>query len=301
MGDLAYVNGEFSPISEARISVDDRGYMFGDGVYEVVRTYGGKPWLLNRHQRRLERSLAEIGIRDFDVDSFEAVIDEGIKRAGNQETLIYYHITRGSTARTHAWDEGLTPNVIFTFRPMPASDKDQGELGVSIVTLPDLRWGRCDIKSLNLLANVMAKQQAHEQGAFEAAFVDRGDFITEGTSTSIFFVLDGVLRTHPLANAILPGITRGLILELANALGFRVEERAVRSKDLSDVNEAFLTGTTADLTPVVEVNGRRVGGGGAGPITSALLGDYRRIVHEFTSAAPKAPQTRTDRQANPVR
>lgn len=280
MGEIAYVNGQFGPLAQARVSVDDRGYLFGDGVYEAVRTYNGRLWLWDRHQQRLRASLEKIGVTTFDVDSLDAVAEEALRRAGNDESLVYYHVTRGTAPRVHAFDGPLTPNVVMTVRPISPRNEAQWRDGVACVTVPDQRWGRCDIKSLNLLPNVLAKRQAHERGCHEAILYNKAGLVTEAASTSVFCVIDDVLRTHPADCAILPGITRRVAMELADELGVPCREKPVAVDEIGEARELFLTGTGDEVTSVVRLNDRPIGDGRPGPIARKLHEAYLRLIHE---------------------
>ena len=277
---LVYLNGEYLPRERALVPVDDRGFLFGDGVYEVSRAHDGRVVDHDRHARRLARNLAELAIAPAGLD--EARVREIAERvlvgsglvAGH--ATVYLQVTRGSAPRTHHYPDPrrVPPTVYVSASPFTPLDA-QRATGVAVITLPDLRWGRCDIKSINLLPNVMAKQAAVAAGAHEAVFV-RGDVITEGAATNLFAVVDGVVRTHPLSPVVLPGITREIALELAHALGLPVREDALTLDELPAADELFLTSTTNDVMPVVAVDGRTVGDGAPGPLT-------RRIADAFAA------------------
>ncbi|MBA2669162.1 MAG: D-amino-acid transaminase [Gemmatimonadetes bacterium] len=271
---LVYLNGRFQPREKAFVSVDDRGFVFGDGVYEVIRVVDGRLFTSSEHLARMEEGLHTIGI-DRPADMTPARIVEIAERLLGENDLldghatVYLQITRGAAVRTHFFPTTPVRPTIFisTARFSPAPDLL--ETGASAVTCPDVRWSRCNLKTLNLLANVLAKQSAVDKGAVEAIFV-RDGVVTEGSSTNVFVAVDGQLHTFPICNYILAGITRGVVLELAGELGIQVHETPARAEDLVRADEIFLTGTTTDVLPIVEIDGRPVGSGTPGPLALAL-------------------------------
>jgi D-alanine transaminase len=284
MDPLANINGEQMPLAEARVPALDRGFLFGDAVYEVLRVYAGKPWLEAEHFRRLERSLAAIRIAGVDVGRLQRRLHETIRAGHFGEALAYIQVTRGAAPRAHTFPAGTTPLeflYVQEFRDPYTAARDQG---AAVVTQPDIRWDRCDIKSTNLLANVLAMQAAKESGALEALLYLPDGTLTEGTHTSFFGVLDGTVLTAPNSNAILPGITRGLVLRLAARAAVPVREHVIRREDLGRVSELFLTGTTSEVLPVVAVDGRPIGDGRPAPVARRLQEAYRQAVREFVSA-----------------
>ncbi len=270
MPEIAFLNGEFMPIEEAKVPVDDRGYQFGDGVYEVIESYKGRLWALERHLNRLRRSLSEIGISGITVDEIRERILEIHKKSGISRALVYVQVTRGVSPRRHAWMEvSLKPTLLITVREFEPVPEDLREKGIRTITLPEMRWGRRDIKSINLLPNVLAAQRAWEAGAYEAIFVDNG-YITEGAHNNIFAVRDGRLFTPQEGPHILSGITRGLVIEMAKEEGIPVEEGPLSYEALLEADEVFLTGTGVEVLGVVSVDGRRIGSGEVGPMTRRL-------------------------------
>lgn len=272
MPEIAYVDGKFMPLAEAVVSVEDRGFQFADGVYEVLATYGGKPFAQEPHLLRLEHSLKalriELDIRAYDL---ERIVREGIARSGFAETLVYLQITRGTAPRHHEFPAaGTRPTVVMTVKELRRPAAELYERGVKVVSTPDLRWKRCDIKSTSLLANILAKQQAAEAGAFEALLVDGQGRITEGSSTSAFCVRQGTLWTTPTGPHILPSITRGLLLELARAFKLPVREEFSTLEQYLQAEEVFLAGTTTEAMPVVRIDDHTVGDGRPGPVTRRL-------------------------------
>lgn len=269
-----YLNGEFLPLEQARVSVEDRGFLFGDGVYEVTRALPGGLFAEAAHWERLQRGIAELrlttpeGFSKARVREISERLLEANGLAGRQAT-VYLQLTRGAAPRNHGFPPPGTPPTLYMsaspFQVPWAQRKD----GVSAMTHPDLRWARCDLKTVNLLPNILAKQRAREAGVFEALLV-RDGVITEGASTSVFAVMEGALLTHPKDPHILPGVTRDIVLELAHGLGLKVHERPVRVDERERLEEVFLAGTTTDVQPVVAVDGGRVGDGRPGPVTRKL-------------------------------
>jgi D-alanine transaminase len=283
---LANVDGNLQPLAEVRASVLDRGFLFGDAVYEVLRVYAGRPWLEEEHFTRLGNSLAAIRIGGVDLCRLRARVRETIAAGPFGEALVYIHVTRGAApARRHGFPDGVAPLELLWVSAY--SDVEMAEArraGTSVVLRPDIRWGRCDIKSTNLLANVLALQSAQEAGCSEALLYLPDGSLTEGTHSSLFGVLDGALVTAPNGPDILPGCTRGLLFRLAAKLGVPVQERMLHRDELPRVAELFLSGTASEVLPVVRVDGTPVGGGHPGPVTRGLQRAYQAAVREFLGA-----------------
>lgn len=278
MPDIGFVNGQFLPLLETRVSVEDRGFQFGDGVYEVIRTYGGKPFHLEAHLARLDRSAHAIRLSPpFSVREWAGFVAEGLTRAGYEESKVYIQLTRGVAPRDHRFPERVRATAVMTVRKMQPLDPVLQANGVAVVTTEDLRWARCDIKSVNLLPNVLARQRAVEAGAFEAIFV-RSREVAEGAVSNIMLVRQGTLITPPEGDRILSGVTRALVLELARREGIPVRERAVSVEELRAADEVLLTGTTVEVLPVVQVDGAPVGSGKPGALTRRLCAGFRRAV-----------------------
>ena len=283
---IVYLNGEYVPYQDARVSVDDRGFLFADGIYEVARIYDGHVFLFEPHLQRLRRGLSELRIRDDYVAEIPAItarlLDENEMHTG--DGTLYIQITRGAAPRAHAFPPAETrPTVFIATKPFRNHPLAYWEQGVSAITVPDTRWARCDIKSIALLPNVLANQQAKEAGAFEALFV-RNTEIIEGSHSNLFGVLDGELITYPSTPAILTGITRNLVLAKARELGLRVRESGVPCARLDDVEELFLSGTTTEVMPVVRVDGKHIASGAPGPVTQRLRALYRTWIEEDQAA-----------------
>ncbi|HEX2450244.1 MAG TPA: D-amino acid aminotransferase [Gemmatimonadales bacterium] len=274
MSDLVFFNGAFIPRERATVSVDDRGFLFGDGVYEVVRVASGRYLDGDRHLARLTRSLAELRLHDPADDGTDllAIGQELVARQGigsDGQAVVYMQVTRGAAPRRHAFPAADTPPTVFVSAWPFVPKRDLVIAGVAAITHADLRWQRCDIKSVNLLPNVLANQRATEQGAYEAILL-RDGIVTEGTHTNVFALVEGMLRTHPNGPAILPGVTREVVLELAREAGIEVREQALDEAELANAAEVFLTGTTTDVMPVVSIGGRMVGNGRPGPVARRL-------------------------------
>lgn len=271
-----YFNGDFVPKEEVKISPDDRGFLFGDGVYEVICAYEGQLFEAEAHWQRLERSLQEIRMTPPAEVDFEAVAQELLRRNDllDRHAKVYLQITRGAAPRQHAFpDEPISPTVYATATPYEPPLKKWDE-GVSVILLPDLRWSRCDIKSIALLPNVLASQRAKEAGVYEAVLVRR-EVVTEGSHCTFLGVFDGTVRTHPLNNNILVSITRAVVLELCSKLDIPVQEAPIVKKELEDADELILLGTTTGVMPVVQVDDWTVNTGAPGPITRQLQQAFR--------------------------
>jgi D-alanine transaminase len=270
MPDIGYLNGHFSPLKEIAISPDDRGFLFGDGVYEVIRAYHGVPAFWAEHFTRLVRSAREIRLPFFiEPSDFQSLLSCGLQQCGYHEGKIYIQVTRGVAPREHVFPSQGAPTVFASFRKMIALPAEIRERGVSVITSPDIRWDRCDIKSLNLLPNVLAKQQAQEANAFEAIFV-RDGLVKEGATSNIFVVHDGVLMTPERNQFVLAGVTQQQIVTLAQATGREVLFRPISISELLQSDEVFLVGTTIEVLPVIQVNEHTIHNGKPGPVTTTL-------------------------------
>ena len=273
---VAYLNGEYLPRAEARVSADDRGFLFGDGGYEVTRAIDGRLFEAERHRVRLARTLRGLRI-DFPDAEIAALDDVALRLLRENdltagEATVYVQVTRGAALpRTHHFPPKGTRPTVYLAAQRFVPPQGLRERGASVVTLPDIRWSRCDLKSVNLLPNAMAKQQAVEAGCDEAVFV-RDGVVMEGAHTNVSFVLDGELRTAPLSNYILGGVTRDVVLELAREAGIAVREYPLLREEVARASEAFLTSTTSDVLPVVSIDGAPVGDGTPGPVARRLLG-----------------------------
>jgi len=278
MSDTVYFNGSYMSKGEVRISPDDRGFLLSDGIYEVVRVYRGAPFEMQAHVDRLADGLAALRVEGADAAGLAEVTDELIRRNGleDEDAVVYVQITRGAAPRTHHFpDQAVEPTYYaaawgFT----PTTDPD---VGVEVVTSPDHRWTRCDVKTVSLLGNVLAAQEAHEAGAYEAVLV-RDGVALEGTRTSLFGVIDGAVRTAPLSNYILPSVTRAVALDIAREADIPVDERPMLLAEFHAADELFLAGTTSEIMPIVRVDGKPAGGGRPGPVTSELARRFAQRV-----------------------
>ncbi len=278
MPDIACVNGRFGPLADAVVSVEARGFQFGDGVYEVIRTYRGRPFAVDEHLSRLERSAQALQLSlGPSKAQWGALIEEGLRLSDLPETKIYLQITRGQAPRDHPFPVPLLPTTVLTFRELHPLDVSVRQTGVQAILLEDIRWGRCDIKSVNLLPNVLARQQAKEAGVFEAILL-RDGVVTDGSVSNVMVVRNGTIQTAPEGPRILSGVTRAKVLELAKKEGIPVAETMVRREDLLGASEVFLTGTTVEVLPVVRVDGQAIGSAVPGPIAQLLSRRWEALV-----------------------
>ena len=285
---LAYLNGQYLPRSAAMVPVDDRGFVFGDGVYEVWRVVNGRLFEAERHLQRLSFGLSEVRIAAPDithVDVLGRVAGRLLRESGltEGEATFYLEITRGAAPRTHSFPPaGTKPTVFATVNRFNPADELR-RTGARVITVPDVRWMRCDIKTVQLLPNVLAKQEAAEAGAVDALMV-RDGMITESSHANVLAVLNGAIRTHPANNLILRGITREVVLDIARETGIAVHEHAFSARDIPRLEELFLVGTTTDVTPVVRVDDTTIGSGTPGPIAQRLFTELRARIDAACSA-----------------
>lgn len=273
---LAMLNDQIVPIETLDPIYFDRGIYFGDGVYEVLRSYNGKIFSLDEHLKRFERSLAEIRIESVDIEQIRERVERAFRTAGVENAKIYFHVTRGSAPRDHVWSTDLEPNFFLTVSELADDSQEKAE-GIAVSTHPDWRWKRCDIKSLNLLANILARQDAAEKGCQEALLVDENGLIMEGAGSGFFAIVEGKLRTTPLTANILPSITRAFVLEAAANIGLPVEERSVTAQEATGAEELFIVVTTKDIIPVVTIDKSSIGNGKPGPQTQLLIAEFRKF------------------------
>ena len=276
MSRIAYVNGRYVPHTQARVHIEDRGYQFADGVYEVIAVVGGRLVDGEPHLDRLERSLAELDMAmPMARRPLGVVLAETMRRNGVHDGMIYLQITRGAARRDHAFPRGVRPALVVTARRVTLPPDPDAMPGAKVITTPDIRWRRCDIKSVSLLPNVLAKQQAVESGAYETWMVDDDGHVTEGSSTNAWILdRDGCVVTRPLDNAILGGITRQTLIRLAHGAGVEVVERAFSVDEAKAAREAFITSTTNLVRPVTQIDDAVIGNGEPGETSRRLLGLY---------------------------
>lgn len=285
---IVYLNGRFLPKEEVWLSPDDRGFLFGDGAYEVIRASKGRLFRAAAHWQRLQYSLSAIEIRGPDLATLDHVAATLLEQ--NQltaaEATVYLQVTRGVAPRKHAYPHPPVTATVYGFASPFEPRREKYRTGVRVITAPDQRWSRCDLKVISLLANVLANQQAQTAGAQEAVFV-RDGVITEGSHTNFAAVREGVLLTHPESHVILSGITRRVVLELCGELHVPILEVPLRESELETADEAMLLGTTSDVMPVVRINDLQIGGGHPGPVTRRLQAAFQDL---FTSET--APLTK---------
>jgi D-alanine transaminase len=278
MSDLIWINGEILHLSDARISVEDRGYQFADGVYEVIRLYGGKPFTLEPHLDRLTQSARGIEMNvPLEKPALTAEIRKIVAKSGVADGFVYLQLTRGVAPRNHLFPDNAKPTLLFYARPLPPPQLPGVGEGVKLVAVNDERWKRCWIKSIALLPNVLAKNQAVAAGADEAVFID-GGVVTECSASNIFAVIGGKLVTHPVGSKVLPGITRAVLLDCAATLGIEVDERGFVEEEAIRASELFITSTTREVSWVARWNDRYIGQARCGPVTLSLHKELRRRV-----------------------
>lgn len=274
--DISYFNGQYLPHDEIKISPDDRGFLFADGVYEVVRWYGGFFFEMEGHLARLKRSLKEVRIEWTGVDELPEMALELINRneLGDCCATVYVEVTRGAAKRKHSFPDPAVPPTVYAFATRLSTDTLSWENGISTSLVPDIRWSRCDIKSIALLPNILSYQKALDEGNGEAIFIRNG-LVTEASHSNVFFVRDEILYTHPESELILSGITRKFILSLAEKNGIIIKEEAIPADMLDYMHEAFLANTTGEITPVIKIGEKIIGDGAPGVVTKKLQQLFR--------------------------
>jgi len=282
MSRIAYVNGRYVPQPDASVNIEDRGYQFGDGIYEVVHLFNGGFIDEDLHLARLERSLREIQLpMPMPLASLRLVLREVARRNRVTEGLLYMQVTRGVARRDHAFpNKPIPPALVVTVKRIAPYPTNVDHWGAAAITMPDLRWARCDIKTVNLLPNCLARQAAREKGAIEAVLFDEATgMVTEGAATS-FWIVDeaGTIRTRPLSDAILPGCTRAALMAELLEAGITFEERAFSMEELRRAREAFITSATSFVKPITKIDGAPVGDGQVGPVVRKLFEIFARHV-----------------------
>ncbi len=272
----SYVNGSFVPHNEAVVHIDDRGYQFADSIYEVIMVIGRKLIDGKEHFERLKHSLSSLSISlPMPLSSLESAVCQLLRKNKRRDGMLYIQITRGTARRNHAFPSDINPNIIMTISPLRSlSEKERSE-GVSVVTVDDIRWARRDIKSTNLLPNVLAKQKASEEKAKEAWLVGKDGIVAEGSSSNAYIVdTKNTIITHPKNTNILSGVTRNSVLKLAKKAGIKIMERPFSLKEALAANEAFMTGTASHVTAIVHIDNKRIGDGKPGTVTKKLMALY---------------------------
>lgn len=272
---ICYLNGKYLPLEQASVPVLDRGFIFGDGVYEVIPVYAGKPFRLFHHLERLNNSLKGIGlVNPLSDDEWEVVIQQVINRNGDGDQSVYLQLTRGVAKRDHGFPGDIKPTVLIMSNPFKPVEAELLENGVAAITLDDIRWQYCHIKSIALLPNILLRQQAIEAGAAEAILL-RDNQVTEGAASNVFVVLNGSIITPPKGECLLPGITRDLVVELAQANQLDCEERDISRDELLQANEIWVTSSTREILPVTRLNDQPVGNGKPGPVWQKMYRIYQ--------------------------
>ena len=275
-----YLNGEYLPLGQAKISVLDRGFLFADGVYEVIPAYGGRMLRVQEHLQRLQNSLDAIRLENplsnqQWLEVFEKLLIDNSKRTAGEDKSIYLQVTRGVAAvRNHGFPDEVNQTVFIMVNELSAVDKEKLRTGVSAITLDDIRWKACNVKSISLLGNILLRQQAHDNNAAEAILINDG-LVTEGAASNVFAVIDNVLVTAPAGAKLLPGITRDLIVELAAKNNILCEERDFSEAELLSASEIWFSSSTKEILPVVELNGKPVANGKSGPIWEQMIDIYQ--------------------------
>ncbi|MBW8039764.1 MAG: amino acid aminotransferase [Planctomycetes bacterium] len=271
---VAMIEDKIVPVEELEPAYLDRGIFFGDGVYEMVRSYEGKIFALEEHLQRFADSMAAINIAGVDIDQIRARIVKAFEAANISDAKIYFHITRGSALREHDWGCNLKPHFFLTVTEAP-DVADEKNKGIAVSTHPDWRWKRCDIKSLNLLANVLARHDAVQKGCVEAILVDEAGFLTEGAASTFFAINGQAMQTAPLTANILPSITRIFAIKAGKNIGMKIDEKSFTPHQASESDELFIAVTTKDIVPVVKFDGKSIGDGKPGKYTKLLIEEFR--------------------------
>jgi D-alanine transaminase len=274
---LAMIEHKIVPIEQVGPEYLDRGTFFGDGVYEVLRSYNGKIFAFDEHIERFTRSLDAIEINGVDIKTLKSRVQQAFEKSQIANAKIYFHITRGSGSRDHLPDTNLRPNFFLTVMELH-DDPNLKKKGVAVSTYPDIRWKRCDIKSLNLLANVLAKGDAHRKKCWEAIFVDDNGLITEGSSSAFFAIANGKLQTADLNSNILPSITRKYTFKAAANIGLKILEESLTTLQAQTAAELFLGVTTKDIIPVVKFDTQKIGNGKPGKWTTAIIEEFKKFI-----------------------
>ena len=280
---IAYLNGDYLPLEQVKISAMDRGFLFGDGIYEVIPVYHAKPFRLAQHLQRLQNSLAAIQLEiPLNGQALEEIFNALIAHNGGENQSIYVQCTRGpAPVRDHPFPLHIQPTIFAYSVPLLDKKIDELKQGIKAITVNDMRWQRCDIKSINLLANVLLRQQAIDANAFEAILIN-DNLALEGSSSNLFIVKDNTIITPPLSEKILGGITRDLVLELAEGNNYSVQQRNIPVTELNNADEIWLTSSTREIMPVIQLNDTVIGKGEAGPVWHNLIQYYQAFKQQIS-------------------
>jgi D-alanine transaminase len=274
---IAMLQDKIVPFEQVDSNYFDRGLFFGDGVYEVIRSYKGQIFALEDHLQRFAQSLEAIEIKNVDIGIIREKLLQAFKAASIADAKIYFHITRGSGPRNHLWKADMKPNFFLTIEELHNDPKEK-IVGISVSTYPDTRWKRCDIKSLNLLPNILARNDAAKKGCGEAIFVDDAGFITEGAASAFFAIIGKTLQSAPLTANVLPSITRKFVLKAAKSAGLDICERLLTPQLAADASELFIAVTTKDIVPVVKFDGKVIADGRPGKYTKKLEEEFHKFI-----------------------
>ncbi|MDA0824884.1 MAG: D-amino acid aminotransferase [Proteobacteria bacterium] len=278
-GSICYLNGNWEALADAKVSVLDRGFIFGDGIYEVIPVFSGIAFRLPEHLNRLEESLAATGIKNpFNRGAWVSIINQLVATNHGGDQSIYLQVTRGIAPRNHVLLEEVQPTVFLMSSPLVSNGPTTA---IAAITLPDFRWQRCDIKTTSLLANVMSRFEASRLGSEEAIFI-RDGFVTEGASSNVFVVKSGRIKTPPLSPGILPGVTRNLLVELSRGPDLVIEQAMVSKDELADADEVWVTSSGREMVPVVRIDDRPIGNGDVGPFFHEAQSIYREFKRRFS-------------------
>lgn len=278
MQELVYLNGRIGSFEDSFISINDRGYNFGDGIYEVIRAYNGVPFAVADHLERLENSAAAIEMNlPWSRAQLTAFAENLLVQSGIREAMIYLQISRGTAHRNHLFEPQMNPNLLITVRHIPDINPATYTDGVKIITQPEFRWQLCNIKSISLLSSVLAKNRAAKAGAAEAVFVMENGTVTECSASNIFIYRNNRLLTHPANNRILSGITRKYVLQAAHSLGIDAREETFCGTDLLTADEVFITGSVTEVVPVIMVDDHSIGDGTPGPVTHQIHNTFTTL------------------------
>ncbi len=270
MPELALLNGKIGPIEKTFVPVDDRGYTFGDAVYDFIASYNGKLFCLEEHLDRLEHSMAMLSYPPLDRPTLNRQVKDLFDRAGMPRAAVYLQVSRGVAPRDHTYAKNMKAQFLITVRKLKEIPAEIRDKGIDIITVNDDRWANCHIKTVQILSNAMAKQRAKDAGMFDALFVSSDGVVREGTSSNFFMLKQGKLLTHPLTNHILPGITRKILMELAKEIQIETEETFFSREDIYKAEEAFLTGSVTEVLGIVSIDKNKIGTGKVGNITKKL-------------------------------
>ena len=286
---MIYLNGEWMPIEQAKIPVLDRGFIFGDGVYEVIPSYSGHPFRLREHLVRLQSSLEAVRIANpYDLDRWESLVCEVVAKNPWEDQGVYLQVTRGVAPRDHAFPKGVTPTVFMMANQLVTPPQSLRERGVAAITVPDNRWLRCEIKSISLLANCLLRQAAVDAGAAESVLL-RDGMLTEGSASNIFLAKNGVIITPPKSNFILPGITYDVVIELARTNGLPLEIRQVSEAELRSADELWLTSSTKEVLPISTLDARPVGHGESAGKPGPVAARMNQLYQAYKRTVMRAP------------